>query len=92
MSLLKGVIAQISVTLSRATATPTQPAGPVPPERTTPLGSKPIALDTHLHHQSAPTQPSLSSGLARSIILERKRGSAKTTALVTKPPTVDGLK
>lgn len=92
MSLLKGVIARISATLSRVTATPTQPAGPVPPEPTTPLGSKPTALHTHLHLQLAATQPSLSSGLARSIILERKRGSGKTTASEGQPPTADGSK
>lgn len=92
MPWLKAAIARIKEILQLATATPTQPAGRVRPEPTTPTGSKPTAQAIPHPHPYALTVLNPSSGHAPSTTRARKRGSVKTTASEGQPQTAAGSK
>jgi hypothetical protein len=92
MPWLKAAIARIRQILPQVTASPTQPAGPVPPEPTTPLGNRHTAQTTSHPHPYVLTVLNPNSDPAPSTTLERKRGSGKTTASAGQPPTADGSK
>jgi len=92
MSWLKAAIARARQILSQETATPIQPAGPVPPEHTAQLGSKPTAQTTSLHPPLAPTPQPQSSDPALSTTLERRLGNEKITASEEQPLTAAGTK
>ena len=75
MSWLKAAFARVRQILSQETATPIQPAGPVPPEPTAQLGSKPTAQTTSLH--PPPVKPEAKRA---------KKPAAKTKAAAKRTP------